>query len=147
MKNWDVSNVTSFQGIFYGAASFNQEVDSWDVSSGTNFTRTFQNAQAFNQELNNWDVSNGTDFSFMFNTAIKFIHIMPDWNISSSATVTGMFHRGIATNNGTGTSSGITGLGKFGYFNLLGQNVNANGPASDNHVDPSHKPSDYGSVN
>eukprot|EP00978_Attheya_sp_CCMP212_P018572 scaffold50988_cov49-Attheya_sp.AAC.1 len=37
IKDWDVSQVTSFFALFFGASDFNDDIGDWDVSSGTRF--------------------------------------------------------------------------------------------------------------
>ena len=41
ISSWDVSSVTSMEGMFAGATSFNQNISSWDVSNVTNMDRCF----------------------------------------------------------------------------------------------------------
>lgn len=49
--------VTSLDGLFDGATTFNQDLSSWDVSNVTSMVNTFRNASAYNQDLSSWDVS------------------------------------------------------------------------------------------
>jgi len=58
--NWDVSNVTNMDGMFYRATSFNQDISTWDVSSVTDMSDMFNNAHLFNQDLSSWNVDNAT---------------------------------------------------------------------------------------
>jgi surface protein len=55
--------------MFYGASSFNQDLNKWDVSrvsyfqgesAGAWIYGMFEGASSFNQELNTWDVSSMT---------------------------------------------------------------------------------------
>ena len=81
--NWDVSNVTTIEGMFACTISapeifmeFNQSLSNWNVSKVSNMRRVFgttsssggsvSNTNAFNQPIGNWDVSNVTDMFQMF---------------------------------------------------------------------------------
>ena len=52
--NWDVSNISNFQGMFAFNTQFNQDISNWNVSKGTNFSNMFFNATNFNQSLGKW---------------------------------------------------------------------------------------------
>ena len=67
---WDVSSVTTMEGMFGDAHAFNQRLD-WDVSSVTNMEYMFNSAYDFNQPLE-WDVSLVTSMTFMFYGARSF---------------------------------------------------------------------------
>ena len=54
--NWDVSNVTQMDQMFYFAQDFNQDISNWDVSKVYNFKGMFQNADDFDKPLTNWDI-------------------------------------------------------------------------------------------
>ena len=74
ISNWDVSNVTNMEAMFYRAESFNQTLNKWNVSSVTSMWRMFHNAHSFNQPLNKWNVSNVNvvDMNNVFEEAISF---------------------------------------------------------------------------
>ena len=36
LSNWNISKITSLEGIFLNAASFNGNISSWDISNVTN---------------------------------------------------------------------------------------------------------------
>ncbi|MEM9424801.1 MAG: BspA family leucine-rich repeat surface protein, partial [Spirochaetota bacterium] len=38
LGNWNVSNVTTMDGMFTGAIKFNQDLSSWDVNNVTDVT-------------------------------------------------------------------------------------------------------------
>ena len=54
----DLTNVTSLEGMFKGAKSFNAPVGEWDVSNVKNMASMFQGAESFNQDISSWDISN-----------------------------------------------------------------------------------------
>ena len=91
IEDWDVSQVTDFSYLFYGATNFTADLSGWDVSSGTNFNGMFKNATNFNAAIGNWNVSSGTNFSEMFNGATNFNQYIGYWNVSSDSNSTGMF--------------------------------------------------------
>ena len=71
--NWDVSNVTDMNWMFYQASSFNQPLNDWDVSSVTDMGYMFYGA-AFNQDISIWAVDNVTECTnFNYNT--------PQWTL------------------------------------------------------------------
>lgn len=76
----DVSNITDFSWMFYGAGGYyvsssvhssviNETLDlsSWDVSNATDFYRMFSNAGYRKIDLDGWDTSNVTNMQLMFN--------------------------------------------------------------------------------
>ena len=87
----DLSGVTDMFGMFNGANSFNQPLNTWNVSSVTGMVAMFGGARAFNQPLNDWDVSSVTDMSRMFNGANSFDQPLNDWDVSSVTSMSSMF--------------------------------------------------------
>jgi surface protein len=71
ISEWDVSNVTDMQSVFYGYSDFNEPLNRWDVSKVTNMDGTFYGCNKFNQPLNDWNVSNVTNMRNMFEIAPK----------------------------------------------------------------------------
>jgi surface protein len=51
INNWDVSNVTNMDNMFYNASSFNQPLNNWNVSNVTNMDNMFDSASSFNQDI------------------------------------------------------------------------------------------------
>ena len=51
IRNWDVSNVTDMDHMFWDAHSFNQPLNNWNVSKVTNMSEMFNGASSFNQPL------------------------------------------------------------------------------------------------
>ena len=91
IENWDVSNVTNMNDMFYGATNFNQPLDNWDVSSVTNMSGMFAGATNFNKPLNSWDVSNVRNMSAMFAKAAKFNQPLNNWDVLNVTNMRMMF--------------------------------------------------------
>lgn len=83
IENWDVSSVTSMNGMFYNCYDFNQPLDNWDVSSVTNMSEMFSGCENFNQPLDSWDVSSVTDMRGMFAYCTNFNQPLNNWDVSS----------------------------------------------------------------
>ena len=92
ISNWDVSNVTNMCGMFTSSENFNSPIGNWDVSKVTNMDWMFYNTTNFNQALNNWVVSNVTDMRAMFCLASNFDQPLNDWDVSNVTDMCEMFH-------------------------------------------------------
>ena len=66
ISQWDVSNVTNMEYMFFQCNSFNQDISEWDVSNVTNISGMFCSCEKFNQNISSWDVSNVKNMSKMF---------------------------------------------------------------------------------
>ncbi|MEL7833411.1 BspA family leucine-rich repeat surface protein [Fodinibius sp. Rm-B-1B1-1] len=88
---WDVSNVTDMNRMFYNVTDFNQDLNSWDVSSVTNMYRMFLDASSFNQDISGWDVSSVTNMNFMFSGAEDFNQDISSWDVSNVEGMSYMF--------------------------------------------------------
>ena len=58
ISDWDVSNVTNMEYMFFMCKNFNQDISSWDVSNVTNMEGMFCECKSFNKDISTWDVSN-----------------------------------------------------------------------------------------
>merc|ERR1712228_367137 len=67
--------------MFYGATSFNQNLDKWDVSQVKDMTYMFYGATSFDHDLDKWDVSSVTNMKMMFYKATSFNQELC-WNLS-----------------------------------------------------------------
>jgi surface protein len=76
---WNVSNVRDMNAMFYNASSFNQDIGDWIVSNVTDMSSMFYNAARFNQDIGRWNVSNVTDNEYMFNGAASFNQNLSRW--------------------------------------------------------------------
>ena len=91
IAGWDTSRVTTFEGMFYRADNFNEDINKWDTSSATNMSGMFGGATNFNQPLNEWDTSNVTNMSGMFWRAANFNQPLYSWDTSSVTNMSRMF--------------------------------------------------------
>ena len=99
MSNWDIAQVTSLNGVFKGATSFNAAIGNWDTSKVTDMTSTFEDASAFNQDISGWDTSKVTITERMFKNAASFNQQIGSWNTAALVDARNMFH-GASTFNG-----------------------------------------------
>ncbi|MCF2487717.1 BspA family leucine-rich repeat surface protein [Dyadobacter sp. CY347] len=90
INNWDVSNVTNMQGMFYLASNFNEPIGDWDVSNVTSMRAMFA-FTAFNQPIGSWIVSNVIDMGNMFSGASSFNQSLADWDVSGVIDMEKMF--------------------------------------------------------
>ena len=67
--SWNTSQVTRMDGMFYGAAAFNQSIYAWNTAEVTTMERMFYNATAFNQDVSAWNTAKVTDAAEMFSGA------------------------------------------------------------------------------
>lgn len=89
---WDVSNVTTMENMFLFARAFNQDIGGWDVSNVENMDSMFQDVNTFNQDIGGWNVSSVTNMNSMFSNAHAFNQDISDWDVSSVTTMRGMFN-------------------------------------------------------
>ena len=111
ISNWDTSNVTNMEGIFYGADAFNQDISqktvtgdgasytAWDTSSVTTMRNMFSGADAFNQPIGSWDVSSVTDMYGLFYSANSFNQNLSNWNTINVTNMGYMFAANLVFNN------------------------------------------------
>ena len=98
IRNWDVSNVTDMDHMFWDAHSFNQPLNNWNVSNVGYMSGMFQGAHSFNQPLNNWNVSKVEDMGYMFGDARSFNQPLNNWNVSKVGVMDSMFGRATSFN-------------------------------------------------
>jgi hypothetical protein len=93
ISEWDISNVTNLQSMFWGTYYFNQPIGNWDVSNVTNMHRMFAGTFYLNQPIEDWDVSNVTDLSYIF-AETYFNQPFGDWDVTNVTLMTAMFRGG-----------------------------------------------------
>ncbi len=92
IDSWNTSRVVHMNMMFYEASSFNQPIGSWDTSEVIYMGNMFHGASSFNQEIGNWDTSSVTNMSEMFRDASSFNQQLGSWNTSKVIYMSGMFH-------------------------------------------------------
>ena len=93
---WNVSNVKTMEGMFYGLTDFtgrstsldgvNCDLSSWDVSNVINMNGMFRFCENFNSDLSKWNVTNVKAVNVMFEKCYKLNCDLSNWdmpNISS----------------------------------------------------------------
>ena len=101
LNNWDVSKVTSFNGMFYHAVMFNQNIDDWTLradDTAIDMSYMFSNTYMFNQPLNSWNVEDVTNFTETFGHTHKFNQPLGDWDVRKATIFKGMFKTAQAFN-------------------------------------------------
>lgn len=91
MNEWDVSQVTDMNAMFYAARNFNQDIGDWDTSNVTVMRYMFSGAFSFNQDIGGWDISNVENIEYMFSGARAFNQDIGRWDVSNLKSMRGMF--------------------------------------------------------
>ena len=92
LSNWDVSNVTTMEGLFNNCKKFNCDLNKWDVSNVKDMSYMFYNCGNFDCDLSNWDVSKVTNMYTMFEGCSKFKGKgLENWNVSKVENISYMF--------------------------------------------------------
>ena len=114
----DTSHVTTMEGMFYGAMSFNHPIGNWNTSKVTSMKMMFTGAGSFNQPIGNWDTSKVTDFKGMFLGADSFNQPIGKWNTSSAKVMSAMFLETRSFNQPIGDwdTSNVTNM-RYMFFN------------------------------
>ena len=113
--NWDVSNVTDMNRMFYGSL-FNQDIGNWDTSSVTEMSRMFAGSE-FNQPIGNWNTSSVTDMSVMFHNNSVFNQDIGNWDTSSVTNMNWMFYSSLFNQDiGIWDVSNVTDMNRM-FFN------------------------------
>ena len=139
ISNWDTSNVTNMEGIFYGADAFNQDISqktvtgdgasytAWDTSSVTTMRNMFSGADAFNQPIGTWDVSSVTDMYGLFYSANSFNQNLSNWNTINVTNMGYMFDSANSFNQNLSNwnTINVTNMGYMFAANLVFNNNGA----------------------
>lgn len=124
--NWNTSNVTNMEGMFYECGQFNQPVGSWDVSQVTNMYEMFMGASNFNQPLDGWNTASVTNMGNMFRGAGAFNQPIGSWNTSNVTNMAGMFYQASSFNQPIGnwnTGSVVSMKNMFSFATAFNQPI------------------------
>ena len=84
VSKWNVSNVTSMDGMFFNKKNFNCDLSEWDVSNVTDMNGMFMDCDNFiGTGLKHWNTSKVKDMSYMFTDCFSFNEDISDWDTSS----------------------------------------------------------------
>lgn len=123
----DLSNVTSLEGLFYGAGFFNADLGDWDTSNITNMERTFSGSKSFNGDISSWDTSKVINMREMFAGTDEFNVDIGDWDTSNVLDMSGMFFGAYTFNMDIGNwnTSNVTDMSNmFRTANSFNGNIN-----------------------
>ena len=92
LSNWDVSNVTTMEGLFNNCKKFNCDLSKWDVSNVKDMSYMFYNCGNFDCDLSKWDVSKVENMYTIFEGCSKFKGKgLENWNVSKVENISYMF--------------------------------------------------------
>ena len=77
IEEWDMSNVTNMDSLFFNKPTFNGDISKWNTSRVTNMNQVFGDAVAFNCDLSHWVVSSVTSMQNMFKNVNLFFNKYP----------------------------------------------------------------------
>ncbi|TVQ97262.1 MAG: BspA family leucine-rich repeat surface protein [Deltaproteobacteria bacterium] len=80
MLAWDVSGVTSFEGLFHGATNFDEDISGWETLSATSMREMFRGAESFTADITGWETGSVMDMSAMFAEFPSFNQDIGDWD-------------------------------------------------------------------
>jgi len=98
IDQWDTSQITNMESVFYNAKSFNSDIGNWDTSKVTDMSGMFGYASSFNGYIGSWDTSHVIDMSGMFSSATSFTTYIGNWDTSNVKDMRRMFHSATSFN-------------------------------------------------
>lgn len=92
LSKWDVSSVTSFNGMFYRATSYEGVgVETWDTSKAESMQDMFWEANQFNGKVSGWNTNKVINMKWMFDKAKSFAQDVSGWTKHDGNTECGYF--------------------------------------------------------
>ena len=80
IRNWCVSAITDFSGLFENAVNFSDPFDGWDMSNAVYLQTMFAEANRFNADVSMWNVSQALVQRNMFYNTRSFNRALGDWD-------------------------------------------------------------------
>lgn len=125
LAEWDVSEVTSMEQVFYNKPAFNGDLSAWNVSGVTNMMAMFTSASAFNGDLSAWDVSGVTTMEFMFHQAASFNGDISTWDVGRVTNMKSMFYPGFLSTSSFNQDLSAWDVGQVTTITAMFQDVSA----------------------
>lgn len=131
-SNWTTVGVTSMEGTFQDATSFNQDISTWNTSNVTFMNNMFKGATGFNRTINTntgssyWVTVKVSTMESMFEGAVIFNKTCELWDTSNVTSMANMFKGARVYNqrmvtNDTGSTWNVTNVTTFeGMFQSEG---------------------------
>lgn len=93
IQTWDTSQVTSFNSLFKGATTFDEDLSAWNTSSVTDMADLFNGCTSMQGKpsLEGWDTSKVTTMARMFKSAEKWVGDLQFLDTSSVTDMSYMF--------------------------------------------------------
>jgi surface protein len=91
LSRWNVSNGTSFVGMFLGCHVFQSDLSNWNTAKATDFNNMFRGCTSFNADLSSWNVTNATSMYSIFWGCTKFNSDLSRWNVANATNLRCMF--------------------------------------------------------
>lgn len=98
LNGWNTSNVSGWDQVFFDASAFNGNIASWDTNLASAMTSMFEGASSFNQDIGGWNVSTVTIMTQMFKNAANFNQDISSWNVGNVGNVDQMFQNAVSFN-------------------------------------------------
>lgn len=96
IDSWNVSNITTFYGMFHTCSLFNSDIGSWNTGSCQNTSYMFYKCAAFNQDIGSWDTADVTLMTYMFYQCDIFNQDISGWNTGKVSNMSSMFTQAYA---------------------------------------------------
>ncbi|WP_429960512.1 BspA family leucine-rich repeat surface protein [Enterococcus sp. AZ012] len=75
MSNWNTSNVTSMNAMFFNSGFTSLEIGNWDTGNVTNMNKIFSSSKATSINLQYWDLSKVTDLTEGFQGVVANLYL------------------------------------------------------------------------
>ena len=94
-KDWDTSNITSFDSAFYLCSKLAElDVSNWNVGNATSFWRAFYGCSTLTElDMSKWDTRNVTGLDSMFRGCNRLTSLdLSNWDTSKVNSMSNMFN-------------------------------------------------------